>query len=191
MMPPAAERMGPPPEDYTKAYEIPVGNSPVKGPDKAKITIVGFLDLQCPFSARFQPVIDQVLADYPDTVNYRIKHFPLGFHQQAKPAAKAVLAAGEQGKYWEMLAAILKDNRDLNAEKLKALAKDLKLNIKKYEEDLKNNDAQWEKQIAEEFALGEKIDVRGTPTYYLQGKKTRARTPEDFKKTIDAILNQK
>jgi protein-disulfide isomerase len=191
VMPSNQERVGPPPEDYDTVHEIPLGVSPVKGSDKAPVTITGFLDLQCPFSARFQPAIDQVLADYKGKVNYMVKHFPLGFHQQARPAAKAVLAAGEQGKYWEMLEAILKDNRDLNEEKLTNLAKSLKLNMKKYEAALKDNDAKWEKQITEELELGVKVEVRGTPSYYINGKKTRARTPDDMKKEIDEILKQK
>jgi len=187
---PLAEEPGPALEDYKKVYDIPVAGASIRGKADAKVTIVGFLDLQCPFSARFQPVIDQVLAVYPGRVNYVIKHFPLPFHQQAKPAAKAVLAAGEQGKYWAMADLILKDSRDLSKEKLEEFAKTLKLNMKKFEADLKNKDSEWEKLIQEDYELGFKVDVRGTPTYYINGRKTESRDLESFKKEIDAILSQ-
>ena len=187
---PPAEEPGPALEDYKKVYDIPVAGASIRGKADAKVTIVGFLDLQCPFSARFQPVIDQVLAVYPGRVNYVIKHFPLPFHQQAKPAAKAVLAAGEQGKYWAMADLILKDSRDLSKEKLEEFAKTLKLNMKKFEADLKNKDSEWEKLIQEDYELGFKVDVRGTPTYYINGRKTESRDLESFKKEIDAILSQ-
>jgi len=185
------EEFGPALEDFKKVYDIPVGTAPIRGKVDAKVTIIGFLDLQCPFSARFQPVIDQVLAAYPGRVNYVIKHFPLPFHQQAKPAAKAVLAAGEQGKYWEMVDSILKDSRDLSKEKLEEFAKTIKLDMKKFEADLKNKESDWEKLIQADYELGLKVDVRGTPTYYINGRKTKSRNLESLKKEIDTIFSQK
>jgi len=186
----AAKKARPAPEDYKKVYDIPIGKSPIRGKANALVTIVGFLDLECPYSARFQPVINQVLEAYPGKVKYVIKHFPLAFHKQAKPAAKAMLAAGEQGKYWEMADAILKDSRGLSAEKLEGFAKTLKLNIKKYKAALKKKDFEWEKLIQEDYELGQKVGVRGTPTYYLNGRKTRSRNLESFKEEIDTILSQ-
>jgi protein-disulfide isomerase len=178
-------------EDFTKVYNIPIGKSPVLGAPEASVTITAFLDLECPFSARFQPVIDQVLAAYPGQIKYMVKHFPLSFHQRAKPAAKFLLAAGKQGKYWEMLAIILKDNKDLSDAKLDEMAKSLKLNLNLIKSDLKTNDAQWEKLIQEDFALGASVDVAGTPMYYINGRKTKARDLAAFKTEIDAILNTK
>jgi len=186
----AAPQFGPPPEDLTKVYNIPVGNSPIRGKANYRIMITGFLDLQCPFSSRFQPVIDQVLAAYPGRVSYIIKHFPLPFHERAKPAAKAVLAAGEQGKYWEMVNLILKDNQNLSEDKLREFAKSIKLDMKRFEKDLKSKDVEWENLIQADFELGRKADVRGTPTYYLNGRKTMSRDLESFKKEIDIILQK-
>jgi len=120
-----------------------------------------------------------------------IKYFPLAGHQRTKPAIKALLAAGGQGKYWEMADLILKDNRDLSDTKLKEFAKGLKLNMKEFENDLRAKDAEWDKLIQEDFELGEKADVRYTPTYYLNGRKTASRDLDSFKKEIDALLNKK
>lgn len=187
-MPAPQEKARRPREDFNKVYEIPTGASVVKGKENAPITIVGFFDLECPFSKRFQPVIDQVLEAYPAKVKYIVKHFPLGFHKQAIPAAKAVLAAGEQGKYYEMMAAVLENNRELSAEKYEELAKGAGLNVKKFRKALKVNDEAWTKLIQEDFALGQKVAVRGTPTFYLNGKKTQARSLDAFKTEIDKIL---
>lgn len=188
--PPVPQRVMPPQEDPNKIYDIPVGASMIRGKAKAKVTIVGFLDLQCPYCGRFQPVIDQVLAAYPNDVNYVVKAFPLSFHPQAKPAAKAVLAAGEQGKYWEMLELIFKSNRDLSEAKYLELAKSLKLNMKKFEADYKGKDTQWEQMIQADYDLGLKSNVPGTPTYYINGHKSTARDLDSFKKEIDAILKK-
>jgi protein-disulfide isomerase len=179
----------PPPENFTKVHTIPTEGALILGQADAPVTISGFLDLQCPFSARFQPVIDQVLAAYPGQVRFVVKNFPLSFHPQAKPAAKALLAAGAQGKGQEMLDLILKNAQDLSDEKYLELAQELKLNKKKFSADLKEQDGAWNKVIEADLKLGQTVDVRGTPTYYLNGRKTVARTFEDFKEEIDAVLN--
>ncbi len=182
-------RQGPPPEDYTKVYEIPVDGSPVKGPADAPVTIVEFLDFQCPFCARFHPVLDEVLAAYPDKVRYVLKNFPLRFHPQAASAAKAALAAGEQGKYFEMAGILLKNQRQLTEDNFKKWAGELGLDVDKFWKDYKN-DAKWTKIIQKDIALGNKVNVRGTPTFYLNGRKTRARDLTSYKREIDAILKK-
>jgi len=179
-----------PQEDYSKVYTIDVGHTPVRGKKDAPITIAEFVDFQCPFSSRFHPALNQLIKEYPDKVNYMIKNFPLGFHKQAKPAARAAFAAGEQGKYYEMADLILQNNRDLNDEKYEELAKQLGLNVKKFLKDYKENE-KYDEWIAADMALGTKVNVRGTPTFYINGKKTRARTLQAYKDEVDALLKEK
>jgi protein-disulfide isomerase len=186
-----AQRQMPPQEDLSKVYEIPVGQSPVRGNPKAAVTIVAFDDYQCPFCARFHPPILEVLKAYPDQVNFIIKNFPLSFHPQALPAAKAVLAAGEQGKYFEMADAILMDNRDLSDDRLMEEAKKLGLDVKKFKKDYTERNAEWEKIIQEDMKLATEVDVRGTPTFFLNGRKARARDFNGWKQEIDNLLEKK
>jgi len=180
----------PPSDEYTKVHTIDLGTSPIKGNKDAPVTIVEFMDFQCPYCARFHPVVNEVLAAYPDKVKYVLKNFPLGFHQDARPAAKAALAAGEQGKYYEMAELLLQNTQALNEEKFKEHAKTLGLNVDKFTKDFKEKDAEWEKIIDADMALGAQVDVRGTPTYYINGRKTMARNLDMYKKEIDAILNK-
>lgn len=171
-----------------KQYDIPVGSSYVRGDKNAPITIVEFVDFQCPFCARFHEPILSVLKAYPNQVKYILKNYPLSFHPQARPAAKAALAAGEQGKYWEMSDLILDNNRELTEEKFQEYAKQLGLNVDKFLKDYKDRDAEWEKIIDGDMALGDQVDVEGTPTFYLNGRKTMARNFEQFKQEIDQFL---
>ncbi|HBR14210.1 MAG TPA: hypothetical protein DD723_01515 [Candidatus Omnitrophica bacterium] len=187
--PQQAQRQGPPPEDYTKIYDIPVDHSPVRGNPNAPVTIVAFNDYQCPFSARFHPVILDVLKAYPDKVNFIIKNFPLSFHPQAIPGAKAVLAAGGQGKYFEMADALLADNKDLSEERFKKEAEKLGLNVEKFMKDYKDNDARWQDIIQKDLTLGQNVNVQGTPTFYINGHKSSARDLDSWKKEIDNVLN--
>ncbi|MFA5059417.1 MAG: thioredoxin domain-containing protein [Candidatus Omnitrophota bacterium] len=187
--PPAPQ--APNPEDVNKVYKIDVGSSPVLGNKNAKVTIVEFSDFQCPYSQRFHPVVAEVLKAYPNDVNYILKNYPLGFHPNAKPAAKASLAAGEQGKYWEMVEALFANGKELSEEKYKELAKQIGINVDQFSKDLKEKDAQWEKMIAADLKTVEEVDARGTPTFYLNGKKTRARDLAGWKAEIDAVLKEK
>jgi protein-disulfide isomerase len=98
------------------------------------------------------------------------------------------MAANEQGKFQGMMEALLTNGGDVSDAKIKEYAKSLGLDYDKLMADYKNKDAQWEKQIQDDFQLGQQVDVRGTPTFYLNGRKTNARDISSFKSEIDAIL---
>ena len=181
----------PPAEDPNKVYTIGAGDSLIKGRKDAPVTIVEFSDFQCPFSQRFHPAVEEVLAAYPDNVNFVFKNFPLGFHPQAKPAAKAALAAREQGKYWEMMDLLFQNGQNLSDETFQKLAGQLSLDVERFMKDYKEKDAEWEKLIAEDMSLAENVDVRGTPTFYINGRKTNARDLNGYKAEIDKILSEK
>ena len=174
-------------EAAKKVYDIEIGNSSVRGNKNAPVTLVEFTDFQCPFCSRFHNVSVELLKAYPDKVKVVLKNFPLSFHQEAKPAAKAVLAAKEQGKYWEMVDAILEDNSALNADKYQQLAKKIGLNVDKFNKDLKANDAAYEKALQDDITLAGKVNVRGTPAFYLNGRMIQP-DMATMKAAIDAAL---
>ena len=180
-----------PAEDSLKVYSIDVAHSFVLGKKDAPVTITEFVDFQCPFCARFHPVVVEVLKAYPDKVNAVLKNFPLSFHQQAIPAAKAAFAAGKQGKYWEMAESLLKNNTNLTDKRFLELAKDIGINADKFQKDYQDMDATWQEYIQKDIALGNSIGVNATPTMFLNGRKTRSRDVESFKKEIEQILNAK
>ena len=140
----------PPAEDPNKVYEISLGASPIAGDPKGQVIIVEFSDVQCPFSQKFHPIFWDVVKTYPQGVKYVYKSFPLGYHPQARPAAKALWAANEQGKYWDMMALIFQNAKDLTETKFKELAGQLGINVDKFMSDLKEKDAQFEKLIEED-----------------------------------------
>ena len=181
----------PPSEDMNKVYNIPVGVSSVLGKNDAPVTIVEFSDFQCPFCGRFYSFIKDVLAAYPNQVRVIVKNFPLPFHPNARPAAKLAMAANEQGKFQGMMESLLINGGDVSDDKVKGYAKSLGLNYNKLMADYKNKDAQWEKQIQDDMQLATSVDVHGTPTFYLNGRKTNARDISSIKAQIDPILARK
>jgi protein-disulfide isomerase len=180
-------------EDYDKSYTIAIDASPVRGKKDAPVTIVEFSDFQCPFCARSNPIVDGVLAKYPDQVNYVYKHFPLAFHAAARPAAQASIAAQEQGKFWEMHEVLFANQATLDASKLSQYAKQAGLDVARFEKDLAAKKAEYDKRIDAEFKLGQSVDVRGTPTIYIGGKKVRpgVRSVEGMSAMIEEQLKQK
>jgi protein-disulfide isomerase len=186
----AQQPQQPPAEDLNKVYDIPVGGSYVLGKADAKITIVEFSDFQCPFCARFHPFVGEAQKAFPNDVKVILKNFPLGFHPNARPAAKAALAAGLQGKYYEMADLLIAGGKDLSEAKYKEAAGKIEINVEQFLKDLKEKDAEFEKQIEADIALAGQVDVRGTPTYFLNGKKSNARSTEAWTSEIKALLQQ-
>ncbi len=180
-----------PAEDLNKVYVLDVGVTPVKGPKDAAVMITMFADFECPYCSRFYEPIKEVLKAYPDKVKLMVKNYPLGFHQRAVPAAKFALAAHLQGKYFEAIDILMKNRADVSEAKVKEYAQALALDENKLKEDLKNKDAEFDKQIKDDMKLGVQSDVRGTPTFFLNGKKSGARDINSWKAEIDRVLGGK
>jgi protein-disulfide isomerase len=175
--------------DVNKVHNIPVGSSAVKGEKNAPVTIVEFSDFQCPYCAKVQPTLREVLKAYPKEVKLVYKDFPLSFHKQAKNAAKAARSAGEQGKYWEMHDLIFEKYNQLTDDSFKGFAEQLELDTARFMADF--NSTKYDKLIQEDMSLGQKVGVRGTPTLFLNGKRMSRRSFNDFKEAIDESLKKK
>lgn len=78
----------------------------VDGPDDATVTIIEYVDFQCPGCSGLAPSIDQLRLDYPDDLRVVIRHFPNPVHDKSMLGAQAAEAAGLQGRFWEMKTAL-------------------------------------------------------------------------------------
>lgn len=165
---------------------VDIGKSPIHGDKKAKYTIIAFSDFQCPFCKRGDDTIKALEKKYGKDLRYVFKHFPLGFHPEARPASKALWAAGEQGKFYEYHDKLWENQRELGDATYLKLAEELKLDIEKFNKD-RNSDAA-EEQIKEDVKAGEAIGIRGTPGFIVNGVKVLGAYPvEHFEKVINAL----
>lgn len=134
-----------------------------------------------------------MLEAYPKQVKLIFMQYPLSFHQNARPAALASLAAQKQGKFWPMHDLIFQNQANLkNAQgeyRFSEFAKTLGLNVTKFDQDMK--DPALEKMIADQMKAGAEAQVSGTPALYLNGKKVGDRSFEGLKKMIEAELAAK
>lgn len=158
-----------------------------RGAADAVVTMIQFSEYQCPFAARVEPTMLELLEAYPGKLKIVFKHFPLEFHREAKLAAQAALAAGAQGKFWEMHALLFENQKALKAEYLGEYAKRLELDVESFEAALKNG--QYSQRVEADIKTGQDIGVTGTPSFVINGKLiVGAQSIERFKTEIDAAL---
>lgn len=180
---------GPPAEDNT-IYQVAPGDSPAQGPLSAPVVIVEFSDFQCPFCAKAQDTVKDVLRKYPQKVRLVYKHYPLGFHAQAPAAAAAAIAAGEQGKFWEMHDLLFANTDKLDEANLRKYARQLGLNVSLFDSRVKTPEVKA--IIDRDIAQAGRLNVTGTPTFFINGQKlVGARPLSEFQKRIDLALSGK
>ncbi|HEY2387522.1 MAG TPA: thioredoxin domain-containing protein [Candidatus Binatia bacterium] len=176
--------------DPNKVYDIPVADTALRGPKDAPVTITMFSDFQCPFCQQAIPMVDEVLKAYPKDVRFMMKQFPLRqIHPNAEPAAEAAIAAQRQGKFWEMHDELYKAGRNLSPDAIKGIAEKIGLDMKKWDADRQSPEVK--KQIDAELDLGQKVDVRGTPSLFINGKVVQNRSVDGMKAQIDEALKAK
>jgi protein-disulfide isomerase len=176
--------------DADQVYDIAVGSSPTKGPKEAPVTIIEFLDYQCPFSRSSVELIDEVIRNYPQKIRLVVKQFPLGqLHPNARAAAKAALAAHRQGKFWEMHGLLFNKQHALDYERLRRYARVLGLDVERFDSDMASPEIDVE--LRADVAAGRDAKVSGTPTFFVQGKRVGMRSFEEFKAMIEAALDRK
>jgi protein-disulfide isomerase len=175
--------------DPNKVYNIPVGIAPAKGGETAKVMVVEFADYQCPFCGQAEGLVKQVLEAYPKEVKLVYKQFPLTtIHPQALSAAKAAVAAGRQGKYWEMHDLLFENQRQLAPEKYTEFAEQLALDVPQFQKDMESPEVLA--QINRDMQDGKAADVTGTPTLFVNGKRLMNRSFDGFRQMIDASLGR-
>ena len=183
---PAPEAEKTPDQDQT-IYKVEAGDSQAKGPKNAPITMVIFSDFQCPFCARVEPTLSQIEKEYGGKVRQVWKNYPLPFHNNAEPAAEAAMAAGAQGKFWEMHDKLFANNTALDRPNLEKYAQELGLNMAKFKADL--DSSKYKSVIESETKEGQAVGVNGTPAVFINGRKISGAYPFDtFKKITDEEL---
>jgi protein-disulfide isomerase len=186
----AEPQQRPAPAAPTGPVDVKFGRAPVQGKPNAPIQIIVYSDFECPFCGRVNPTIEQVQKTYGDKVAVAFKHYPLPFHQNAEPAAVASLAAHKQGKFWEMHTKLFANQRGLTRDNFVAFAKELGLNVDKFQKDL--DDPALKAWVKEDMAEGSKFGVNGTPASFINGRLVSGAQPFDaFKAIIDEELKKK
>jgi protein-disulfide isomerase len=175
--------------DPNRRYSVNTKGSPAKGPENAKVTIVEFLDFQCPYCARARLTLDQIEKEYGDRVRVVFKHLPLRTHTKSPAAHAAAEAAHRQKKFWEMYDAIFANQREMTPEKYVEYAKEIGLDVEQFKRDVASADVK--ERIDADAKEAASLGVTGTPGFFINGKFLRGARPlESFKEVIDEELKK-
>ena len=168
------------------SFSIATDDQPVKGNPKAGVTIVEFTDFECPSCARQHPVLERLVSEFGDRVRLVVRDFPLSQHANARKAAEAAEAAREQGKYWEYVNVLFRNQSALGIEKLRQYAADLGLDRARFDASL--DSGKFAENVQRDVMDGRKLGVNGTPALYVNGRRVSDNSYESLKSTIEAVL---
>lgn len=144
-------------------------DNPSKGKETAPVTIVMFIDFECPYSKSSHDIFNQLLKQYGSSIKVIFKHFPISsIHPQATNAALAASCAHEQKKFWEYYD-VLFNEETLTDETYEKAALSVRINMNQFrtcyttQKNLKT--------IEEDVQNGITLGVQGTPTYFVNAQK--------------------
>jgi len=184
---PAAPAAGGDAPNPNERKTVAVGKAPVRGSANAPVTIVMFSDFQCPFCGRVEPTVKQIEDTYGDKVKIVWKNQPLPFHPNARPAARAAMAAYKQGKFWEMHDLLFANQQQENDANYEKWAQQIGCDMAKWKADVASKEI--DDEISADSSEGTALGASGTPSFFIDGISVVGAQPfEKFKSVIDDEL---
>ena len=170
------------------------------GSSSAPIQIVEFADYECPACRRMYRSMKQVLQGYEGKYLFVFKNYPLDkscnpsmtreAHKYACTAAYFSRCAGEQGKFWESMEILFlrdADQGELSRDSLTSEgSKELSLDEDAVVECLRTE--RYRERILRDIHDGERANLQGTPSIWVNGKAVNNPTPEVLRAIFDSIL---
>ena len=153
---------------------------PSKGPKDAPVTIVEFGDLQCPACKAAQPTIETLVAAEPNA-RFVFQNFPLEIHNWAAKGAAYADCVGRASNdaFWKFVSKTYETQSDITAEnadeKLTALADGA--GVKGSDIAACAAKPETKAHVDASIALGKSVDVTGTPTVFINGRKLGSLDP--------------
>lgn len=158
------------------------------------VTLVEFLDFECEACRAAFPMVEQLRAEYGDRVNFVVRYFPIQSHFNAERAARAVEAAGQQGKFEPMYKKMYETQSQWGEQRTPAdatfrgFAVELGLDMAAY--DAAYDDPATLARVNVDVADGRALGVQGTPTFFLDGKEVEARSYQDLSTAVEQALKK-
>jgi protein-disulfide isomerase len=182
-----------PPAPEKKQVAAPGKDQPFRGGARAKVVIQEFSDFECPFCARVEPALAEVLAAYGDKVKLVWRHKPLPMHKSAPLASEASIEMfrqkGNEG-FWKFHDKLFENQREdggLERPALEKYAEELGADLAKFRRAL--DDRAHKALVDADAKLADDADLGGTPAFVINGYFLGGAQPvAKFKKLIDRAL---
>jgi protein-disulfide isomerase len=163
---------------------VSLGAGASRGDVNSPVTVVEFTDFQCSACGGMYPIVEEVLKSYGPRVHFVIRNFPLtAVHPNAYNAAKAAEAAKAQGKFWEYIDVMFKNQNALEPDLLKKYATQVGLDRKQFDADL--DSGKYESIVRRDIEDGEAYGVEATPTFFINGIVLTEFSGQGLKTAID------
>lgn len=156
-------------EPEVPVLSISVDDDPSRGDVNAAVTVVMFTDFQCPTCAKTHPILQDLLKQYGNRVHFVVRDFPLNIHPDAAKAAEAANAAHAQGKFFEYIDLLYRNQNALSVPKLKEYATQIGLDRAKF--DLALAQGTYLKEVLHDLEDGGVYGINGTPSIFINGRK--------------------
>lgn len=160
------------------------------GPKDARVTVVEFLDFQCPFCRAAHPTFLRLLQEYQgQSVRFVFRHFPIvSIHPQALPAAHASLCAHEQGQFLPYHNLLYSRQDEISPPGLVTFAREINLDLQQFNSCLAEK--RYKNLIREDVRAALDLGIEGTPTWFVNDIRLVGALPyETFKSVIEKELN--
>jgi len=162
---------------------ISVDDDPSRGDANAPVTIVEFTDFQCPACAAMHPILDEVLKSSGNKVRFVVRDFPLNQHEFARKAAEAANAANAQGKFFEYIAVLFKNQKALDVPSLKKYASEVGLDRARFDSALDRG--VYAAEVDKDVTDGEMYGIGSTPTIFINGVQLKVLSADGLKEAIE------
>ncbi len=180
---------------YNETIVFPtVGNNPSIGPIDAKVTIIEFGCLMCPYTKKAEPTVKELLKRYDGQILYVYRNFPLQQHPESALHAEAANCAADQGKYWEYRDRVfqMQDTCRNSIDHLgiiKNVITELGLNKTVFDECLESG--KYKLEVEQDLQDGINAGITGTPTFFINNRTIVGPKPIDaFIAVIDEELKK-
>lgn len=164
--------------------------------DPNQVVITEYSDYQCPACAYFHPIVEKLKENMGDQLQVNLRFFPLSSHRYAALAARAVQAAKNQDKFYEMHSMIFENQERWSTSSNPAMefvkyAREIGLNMDQFTDDL--NAAETQETVMAQKEEGEDRGVNSTPTFFIDGEEVDPlpKTYEEFEALVQQRLEEK
>ncbi len=134
----------------------------------APVTIIEFFDYQCPFCFKTNPALAEAIRNHPGKIRLVLKHLPLSIHPDSALAHQAALAAGEQGRFWEMHDLLFANQSKIKLPDLLHYAQQLHLDVPSFQKALESG--RFRPVIEDDRAMARGLGISSTPAFFINGQ---------------------
>ncbi|MBC8032143.1 MAG: DsbA family protein [Pyrinomonadaceae bacterium] len=167
-------------------YQIAVDDQPARGNPGTSVTVIEFTDFQCPNCAKQYSVVERLIAEYGTRVRFVVRDFPLAQYENSAKAAEAAEAAREQGKYWDYVALLYRNQAALQVDRLKQYASTLGLDRTRFDSAL--DSGKFADKILRDRLDGQRVGVSSAPVFFVNGRRVTDPSYEGLKAAIERSL---